>query len=164
MSSGRMGIVLLADDTGQQEVVLFKETFEKFRHKLKEDELLVIEARARPRYRSNDSDGDSSADQGMRLEAINVLDLAEARARYARTLRLTCNGGSSGDKLRELLAPYRSGPCPVSIVYASRGAMCEIDLGEKWRVNPNDQLIASLSEWLKPENVSLVYHDQHAGH
>ena len=31
--------------------------------------------------------------------------------------------------------------------------MCEIELGESWRVNPNEELIQSLSEWLQPENV-----------
>jgi DNA polymerase III subunit alpha len=36
--------------------------------------------------------------------------------------------------------------------------MCEIDLGEAWRVNLHDDLIRSLAEWLRPENVHIVYH------
>ena len=63
----------------------------------------------------------------------------------------------SGARLRELLAPHCDGSCPVSIVYSNHGAMCEIDLGEKWQVALHDELIRALGEWLKPENVSIVY-------
>jgi DNA polymerase-3 subunit alpha len=157
LASGRMGIVVLADETGQQEIVLFKEVFEKFRAKLREDELLVIELRVRQsRFRGGD-DGESRDEGNLRLEALNVLDLAEARQRFARGIRIMCNGQSSGVKLKELLAPYRSGSCAVSVVYTNKAATCEISLGDAWRVHPQDQLIQSLAEWLKPENVSVVY-------
>ena len=88
-----------------------------------------------------------------------MFDLTEARQRFARGVRLTCNGASSGGRLRDVLAPYRSGTCPVSVVYANRGAVCEIDLGEAWRVNLHDYLIRSLGEWLSPENVRILYGD-----
>jgi DNA polymerase-3 subunit alpha len=91
------------------------------------------------------------------IRAVNVLEFAEARNRFARGVKLTCNGASSGGKLRDLLAPYRSGRCPVSVVYSNRGAICEIDLGEAWRVNLHDDLIRSLNDWLSPENVRIVY-------
>ena len=61
--------------------------------------------------------------------------------------------------LREVLAPYRSGRCPVSIVYSNREASCEIDLGEAWRVNLHEDLIKSLTEWFSPENVRIVYNE-----
>jgi len=93
------------------------------------------------------------------IRAINALDLAEARRRFARGVRLTCNGESAGGKLRDVLAPYRNGQCPVSVVYANRGASCEIDLGDAWRVNLNDDLIRSLSEWLSADNVRVVYNE-----
>jgi DNA polymerase III subunit alpha len=86
-----------------------------------------------------------------------VLDLAEARSRFARGVRLTCNGASEGNRLRDLLAPYRSGRCPVSVLYSNRGATCEIDLGPSWRVNLHDDLIHKLSDWLSPENVKIIY-------
>ncbi|MGE0558121.1 MAG: DNA polymerase III subunit alpha [Burkholderiales bacterium] len=159
-ASGRMGIVLLADDTGKHEVVVFREAFDRFRHKLREDELLVIEVRGRQRYRSAESEaenGNGGGDNGLRLEAMNILDLNEARNRYARGIRLVCNGQSSGSKLKELLAPHRQGSCPVAVEYSSNGARCEVRLGAAWQVNINDDLIRSLGEWLKPENVNILY-------
>jgi hypothetical protein len=110
-----MGIVLLADDTGKHEVVVFREAFDRFRHKLREDELLVMEIRGRQRYRSAEAESDNGGgDNSLRLEALNVLDLNEARNRYARGIKLICNGQSSGSKLKELLAPHRQGACPVA--------------------------------------------------
>ena len=112
--------------------------------------------RARP-----DADGDPG-EARQRIEVVNVYDLAEARQRFARGMRLMCNGQSSGHRLREVLAPYRNGSCPVSVVYSNRGAVCEIDLGEGWRVNLHDDLIKSLGDWLSPENVRIVYGEARA--
>ncbi len=156
-ASGRMGIVTLSDDSGKQEVVVFREAFDRFRHKLREDELLVIEVRGRQRYRNPEQETEGGGDNTLRLEAMNVLDLNEARNRYARGIRLVCNGQSSGSKLKELLAPHRQGACPVAIEYSSNGARCEVKLGEAWQVNISEDLIRSLSEWLKPENVNILY-------
>jgi len=158
-ANGRMGVIQLADDSGRFEIVAFREVFEKVRPKLKEDELLVLEVRlraARARAVVN-GEADAGPDFGMRIEALNVLDLAEARNRFARGVQITCNGAASGNRLREVLAPYRSGRCPVSIVYSNREASCEIDLGESWRVNLHEDLIKSLAERFSPENVRILY-------
>jgi DNA polymerase-3 subunit alpha len=132
---------------------VFNELFEQHRHWLKDDQLLVVEGKV--------SYDDFSG--SLRVSADKLYDLQAARNRFARVMKLTCNGGSSGNRLKELLAPYRNGGCPVSVVYASRGAMCEIDLGESWRVNLHDDLIRSLGDWLQPENVKILYREQRAG-
>jgi DNA polymerase-3 subunit alpha len=159
---GRMAILALADESAREEIVVFSKSFEKFRHKLKDDELLVLEVQRQFRRARGDADGDAGGESRQRIEVVNVYDLAEARQRFARGMRLTCNGQSSGSRLREVLAPYRSGTCPVSVVYSNRGAVCEIDLGEAWRVNLHDDLIRSLGEWLSPENVRIVYGEPRA--
>jgi DNA polymerase-3 subunit alpha len=45
----------------------------------------------------------------------------------------------------------------VSVRYSSGTAVADVRLGDEWRVTPDDGLIASLSDWLKPENVEIVY-------
>jgi DNA polymerase III subunit alpha len=150
---GRMAVILLDDGNARVEVTVFNELFEQHRHWLKEDQLLIVEGKVA----HDDFSG------GLRISAEKLLDLQAARSRYARAVRLVCNGESSGGKLRELLSPYRSGSCPVSIVYSSRGATCEIDLGEDWRVNLQDELIQSLSAWLSEDNVKIVYQERRAG-
>jgi DNA polymerase-3 subunit alpha len=164
-SNGRMGIITLADDADSNEIVFYSDVFDKFRQKIREDDLLVLEVQLRTRGggRTVNGEYESAGEARASIRAVNALDLTEARNRFARGVRLTCNGASSGSRLRDLLAPYRSGRCPVSVVYANRGAACEIDLGDAWRVNLHDDLIKSLSDWLSPENVSIVYNDAVAG-
>lgn len=144
---GRMAIVLLDDGNARIELTVFNELFEQHRHWLKEDQLLIVEGKV-----AYDEFSGS-----VRISAEKVFDLQTARNRYARGIRLTCNGNSSGARLREVLAPYREGKCPVQVVYYNKGATCEIQLGESWRVNLNDDLIQSLQDWLRPENVQIVY-------
>ncbi len=164
-SSGRMGVITLADDTDSNEVIFFGDVFDKFRQKIKEDELLVLEVQLRARGgggRMVNGEYEGGGEARASIRAVNALDLTEARNRFARGVQITCNGASSGGRLRDLLAPYRSGRCPVSVVYTNRGAACEIDLGDAWRVNLHDDLIHSLSEWLSPENVRIVYNESRA--
>ncbi len=144
---GRMAVVQLDDGTARVEATIFNELFEANRALLKEDTLLIVEGR--PQH--DDFTG------GIRLSVDKVFDLAAARQKYARAVKLVCNGNSDGAKLRELLAPYRNGAVPVSILYCNEDAECRIDLGEGWRVKVDDTLIQSLSEWLQPENVEVVY-------
>jgi DNA polymerase-3 subunit alpha len=150
---GKMLIVLLDDGAAQLEVSVYSEVWEASRDLVKEDRPLVVQ-------------GKVSKDEfsgGFRVIAERLYDLAAARAKFARGLRLSLNGEASAasaaaaKKLRELLAPYRNGPCPVRVRYSSGSAVAEVRLGDEWRVTPDDGLIAALSDWLKPENVEIVY-------
>jgi DNA polymerase-3 subunit alpha len=144
---GRMAVVLLDDGNARIELTVFNELFEQHRHWLKEDQLLIVEGKV-----AHDEFSGS-----LRISAENLYDLQNARNRFARGIRITCNGTSSGQKLKEVLAPYRSGTCPVQIVYYNKAAACEIELGDAWRVNLHDELIETLHGWLNPENVQIVY-------
>ena len=158
--SGRMMIIALGDGTATQEVSVYPEVFEKYRDIVKDDAVLVVEAKVRQVRRSSDEDGESSF---MRITAEKISDLATARSRFAREVRLSMNGEASAAgaegarKLKSLLAPYRNGPCPVAVRYQNGEASVEMRLGEDWRINLDDRLLASLGEWLKPENVEVVY-------
>ena len=153
---GRMGVLVLDDSYARLELTVFNELYEQHRHWLKEDTLVVVEGKV-----SKSMFDDS---ENLRISAEKLFDLQKARERFARALKITCNGQSSGEKLRALLAPHRNGPCPVAIEYHNQSAICEINLGDEWKVHPRDELIASLGEWLQPENVRLIYpHEQRAG-
>ncbi|MSQ59849.1 MAG: DNA polymerase III subunit alpha [Betaproteobacteria bacterium] len=144
---GRMVIVQLDDGSGRIEVSIFNELFEAHRSMLKEDQLLIVEGRP-------------ALDEftgGVRMGAEKLFDLSAARNHFAKGMRLQCNGQSSGSKLRDLLAPYRGGKCPVFVAYNNHDAQCEIDLGEQWRVSLQDELVQALGEWLSPANVQIRY-------
>ena len=146
---GRMGVLVIDDSYARIELTVFNELYEKHRHWLKEDTLIVVEGKV------SKSPYDES--ESLRISAEKLYNLQNAREAFARTLKLTCNGQSSGDTLRALLTPHLKGRCPVAIEYHNHNACCEINLGEEWNVYPRDELIASLGEWLQPENVKLLY-------
>jgi len=163
---GKMLVVVVDDASGQIEVTVFNQLYEAQRSRLREDELVVVTGVVR----------DDAFSGGLRMTADSILDLAAARARYARGLRLSMNGASDAARLRQLLASHRfvarpapqseregepESGCRVLITYRTShdasGATCDIDLGEAWRVVADDALVGGLAEWLAPENVRFVY-------
>jgi DNA polymerase-3 subunit alpha len=150
---GKMGIILLDDGTAQLEVTVYSEVYDLNRDLLKEDRPLLIQGKVTFDQFSGNN----------RISAERLFDLSAARARYARELRLSMNGEASkaaaaaAAKLKELLAPYRNGPCPVAITYGNGRSLCEVRLGEDWKVSPDDGLVEQLQAWLRPENVSFHY-------
>jgi DNA polymerase-3 subunit alpha len=148
---GKMAFVTLDDGAAQAEVVVFNETFDAARSLLREDQLVIVEAKITPRM------GDGGELQGMRVAAEAVFDLPALRKRHAKGLRLACNGGADAKRLFDLLSPFRHGSLPIVVEYRNHGVTGEIELPEDWRVTPDDTLIAQLAEWLAPENVRVVY-------
>jgi DNA polymerase-3 subunit alpha len=144
---GKMAVVQLDDGTTQLEITVFNELWEAERAKIKEDELLLVEGKVQ----RDDFSG------GLRVSADKLYTLAEARGRYARGLHLTMNGGSDARRLQALLAPFRNGPCPVRLSYRNGEAAAELPLPESWRVRLDDALLTGLADWLKPENVKVLY-------
>jgi DNA polymerase-3 subunit alpha len=144
-----MAIVLLDDATTQLEVVVYSETLDACRDWIREDELLVVEGKV----------SEDAYSGGLRVTADKVYDLAHARGRFARALRLSCNGHSNGAKLKEILGPFVSADagCPVTIAYHNGTAACEVNLGQSWRVQLHDRLLDLLAEWLNPGGVMVIY-------
>ena len=157
---GRMVILNLSDGTATQEVTVYNEVFDQYRDLAKEDAIIVVEAKVRSVRRSVGEEGEAVF---TRITAERIYDLAGARSRFARSVRLSMNGqvsiagGASAAKLRSLLEPYRNGPCSVEVRYRTGGASVEMQLGDDWRVNLDDALMQSLNDWLRPENVEVVY-------
>ncbi|MDP1613207.1 MAG: DNA polymerase III subunit alpha [Sulfuritalea sp.] len=144
---GKMAVVVLDDGTTQLEVTVFNELWDAERAKIKEDELLLVEGKVQ----KDDYSG------GLRITADKLYTLAEARGRFARGLRLTMNGGSDAKRLQTLLSPFRNGPCPVRLAYRNGDATAELPLPDNWRVRLDDALLAGLTDWLKAENVKVIY-------
>jgi DNA polymerase-3 subunit alpha len=148
---GKMAIVMLDDGTGSIEAVVYNEIFDSVRNLIREDALVVVQAKITPRMTE---DGQQ---QGLRVVAEQIFDLAGIRKERARGLRIACNGGAQAERLFELLTPFRNGECPIVIDYRNRGLRGEIVLPDTWRVVPDEALLVQLREWLTAENVRVVY-------
>ena len=152
---GKMAIVTLDDAQSRIEIVVGNELLNQYSQLIKEDQLLIVEGRV-----SND---DFSG--GLRVNARKLYDLAAARSAYANMLKISCNGQADAVKLRELLAPYCRGSvggeekrgCVVKVEYHNQSARVDVMLGEQWRVELRDELLAGLKTWLSDDNVKILY-------
>ncbi|HQS56974.1 MAG: DNA polymerase III subunit alpha [Gallionellales bacterium 35-53-114] len=146
---GRMAIVKIEDGSAQLEVTLFNELYEASRPWIKDGELLVVHGKAT----MDDYSGN------MRVTGEEVMDLASARATFARRLDLGCaeQDASIVARLKELFTPYRGGKCPVVIHYRNQTGSAQLKLGEAWNVTLPDGLLSDLRGLLGEKNVRVVY-------
>ena len=162
---GKMSFVTLDDGTARVDVAIYRELHEASRRQLRDDELLVVLGKVQ----KDDYTG------GQRVTAERVLDLAAARQEFGRRLLIRLNGHAEADALRSAIAPFAAGSAsapgggqgisssgeparlPVRIEYGNAQARCAIELGEAWRVRPEDDLIVAIGERLRPLAVSIEY-------
>jgi DNA polymerase-3 subunit alpha len=146
---GRMAIVKIEDGTAQLEVTLFNELYEDSRPWIRDGELLVVHGKAT----LDDYSGN------MRVTADEIMDLASARAAFAKRLDLGCaeQHASIVSTLKELFTPYRGGKCPVVIHYRNQTDSAQLRLGETWNVTLPDGLLNDLRGLLGDKNVRVVY-------
>jgi DNA polymerase-3 subunit alpha len=159
----KMGVIVLDDGKARVELVVYSEILDVNRNWLKDDQLLVVEAKV------SSKGGNEGSSGGLRITTNKLFDLAGARSCYAKSIRLHCNGSSNAAKLKDLLAPYRKNGdsasdrgdnnfyCPVSVTYNNQDAACEIELSDEWSVSLHDNLLQSLSEHFQAENVKVIY-------
>jgi len=159
----KMGVIVLDDGKARVELVVYSEILDANRSWLKEDQLLVVEANV------SSKGANEASSSGLRITTNKLFDLAGARSCYAKNIRIHCNRSSNAAKLKDLLAPYRNNGasvvasgnngfyCPISIVYNNKDAACEIELSNEWSVSLHDNLLQSLSEHFKADNVRVIY-------
>jgi DNA polymerase-3 subunit alpha len=150
---GKMAIVTLDDAISRVDVVVGNELLTQSQRLVQEDQLLIVEGRV--------SHDDFTG--GIRVTARKLFDLATARNQFAHHLKISCNGQSDAQKLRDILKPYCGGSqnnlkrCRVKIDYHNEKGHVELILGQDWQVDLHDELIDGLTQWLSEENVKILY-------
>jgi DNA polymerase-3 subunit alpha len=150
---GKMQFVVLDDGTAQVEVSVFGELMEQHRHRLRDDQLLIVQAKV-----TNDE-----YSGGMRVVAEQMYDLQLAREARAKALRIRLNGNADAAMLKRMLNPYRAAPengmsgTPVEIQYETETAFCTLRLDESWRVRLSDKLVAQLTTWTSLADIEVAY-------
>ncbi|PSJ91788.1 DNA polymerase III subunit alpha [Aeromonas veronii] len=147
----KMGIFTLDDRSGRLDVALFSEALEKYEELMQKDRILVVSGQV--------SFDDFSG--GLKMSARELLDINDARERFARAIRISLDEQRIDDRffprLCEILEPARAGVCPVQVNYRRPGSRVRLTLGTEWRVTPTDQLIDDLRVLLGRERVELVF-------
>jgi DNA polymerase-3 subunit alpha len=182
---GRMGVIVLDDDTAQLELMVFSELYDRKRALLKEDTLVFVTGQVRF----------DEFNQRHSISADDVMDLAEARARAEARLRIELDSPIDLATLKRALEPYRArgGPalregafaqpggagngnggsppggqggngagaagagCRVVVGYRNGIATADIALPEAWRVRPDETLLAELKAQPKVRSAYFNY-------
>ncbi|HEX7437792.1 MAG TPA: DNA polymerase III subunit alpha, partial [Caldimonas sp.] len=140
---GRVAIFKLDDTSESIEAVVGEDVLGANKDLLKDDELIVVQGRAQPDRFSG----------GMRLNVLQVWDLAAARCRFGKYLRVEVNG--SIPPVAEVLRDFPSRRIPSEQGDLARGltvrlrvlrerASAELDLGDSARFYPSD---AAIERW-----------------
>ncbi len=140
---GRVAIFKLDDKSEAIEAVANEDLLNANKDLLKDDELIVVQGKVQPDRFSG----------GLRLTVAQVWDLASARCRFGKYLRVAVNG--SVPPVAEVLREYPSrriateqGDLPqgltVRLALHRDAASGELDLGEAVRFYPTD---AALARW-----------------
>ncbi|HSI24613.1 MAG TPA: DNA polymerase III subunit alpha [Methylotenera sp.] len=150
---GKMAIVGLDDGTTRIEVVVGNELLNQSQQLLKDDQLIIVEGRV-----SHDE-----FSGGIRVNARKLHNLSSLRNSRASFLKISCNGQADAVKLKSLLKPYCKNSsdeqrgCAVKVEYHNKTSKVELMLGNDWRVDLHEELIAGLTEWLTRDNVKILY-------
>ena len=140
---GRVAIFKLDDGSESMEAVAHEELLNANRELLKDDELVIVQGKVQPDRFSG----------GVRLNVQSVWDLAAARCRFGKYLRVEVNG--SVPPVAEVLREFPSrrlvtehGESPqglvVRLALLREHAAGEIDLGDSSRFYPSE---AALARW-----------------
>ncbi len=148
---GRMAEVILEDRTARAHVTVYSDKFEQYRNHLIKDKLIIVRG---------DVVKDDFIESGYSITAREIYELEQIRDKYAR-IRIKLSAALSlkdmTESIQKILSSNRSGNCKISIQYQNANAICNLDMGDKWRVNANDKLLESLKNLLGNDNVSLEY-------
>ena len=144
----------LDDRSERLDVAIFSEVYEQYRNRLSKDNLLVVEGSL-----------EKNSFSGMlRMTAKKLYGIEQARASFARALffEWSCQGNPYStlefmQALREILAPFRGGSCPVLVGYRSATATANLSFGDDWRVNITDELLLSLQRFPAITGVEVKY-------
>ncbi|MGE0580984.1 MAG: DNA polymerase III subunit alpha [Steroidobacteraceae bacterium] len=143
---------VLDDRSGRIEVDFFEDVYQQYRDLIAKDALLVVEGQVR---------FDEFSD-GWRLAGKRVAELDRRREEAARRIVIRCGAGSPAratlpDALAGALAPWRPGPCQVSIDYEGDGAGGVFTLGQDWNVRATRELLERLEQLAGRGNVGVKY-------
>jgi len=153
---GKLALFKLDDKTGVLEVSADENLINTHRNALKEDELIVVQAVAQPDRFSG----------GLRLKIQHIWDLAAARCRFGKYLRVAVNGKAPAiaELVREF-PPKREVTeqgelvrgLPVRLALHRPGAQCELQLDDRALFFPTDAALASWMAQAHEQQAEIVF-------
>jgi DNA polymerase-3 subunit alpha len=153
---GKLALFKIDDKTAVLEVSADENLINLHRNLLKDDELIVVQAVAQPDRFSG----------GLRLKIQQIWDLAAARCRFGKFLRVAVNGTAPpvAELVREF-PPKREVTdqgelvrgLPVRLALQRAGAQCELQLDDRALFFPTDAALASWMAQAHERRAEIVF-------
>jgi len=153
---GKLALFKLDDKTGVFETSADENLINAHRNLLKDDELIIVQAVAQPDRFSG----------GVRLKIQQVWDLAAARCRFGKYLRVAVNGHAPAvAQLVREFPPKREiteqgelvRGLPVRLALLREGAQCELQLDDRALFFPTDAALASWMAQAHEQKAEIVF-------
>lgn len=147
----RMAIVTIDDQSSRTDVPIFPKMYQQYRDVLFKDNIVIIEGGVeQDRFTGS-----------YRFNTESVISFEQARNRYCKGILLSLQDSPNTlqalEKLKVVLPKYQRGRCPILVDYRRDDAIARLNLGEKWLVHINDELLSELYQVFNGENVELQY-------
>lgn len=147
----RIAFVLLDDKSLRYEIAVFSESYQKYRDLLVKDKLVIINAQV-----SYDT-----TRQSVKVQALNIYSLADARAQKVKGMKLKLNGANFHERgvsaLKSILEREEKGNCPIFLEYIQDSAMALLKFDEKWNIQVSKGAIHKIKEVLPGVEVEVIY-------
>jgi DNA polymerase-3 subunit alpha len=153
---GKLALFKIDDKSGVLEVSADENLINQHRNLLKDDELIIVQALAQPDRFSG----------GLRLKIQQIWDLASARCRFGKYLRVAVNGHAPAvaELVREF-PPKRElteqgelvRGLPVRLSLLRPGAHCELQLDDRALFFPTDAALASWMAQAHERRAEIVF-------
>ena len=150
-SGERLAFITLDDKTGRIEVSVFGEAYRQYGDLLQQDVVLIIRGGVRRRPQGD-------GEMVISVSADEIMDIRRAREQFARRLLVQVPVADGlPEQLRQLLTPYRGGNCPIMLQLAHPLGSGQMQLGDDWRVAPEEALLEDLRGRFGSQSVTLQY-------
>ncbi len=143
-------ILTLDDRTGRIEAMLFEDTYQKYRDLIAKDALVLVDGALR---------FDEFSD-AWRLSVKKLTELDKVREQEARRLVIRCSHAEVpllSERLAQVLAPWRPGPCPITIEYSGIEASGALTLDGQWSVRASRELLEQIEGLVGRDGVQVLY-------
>ncbi|MDP3345029.1 MAG: DNA polymerase III subunit alpha [Hydrogenophaga sp.] len=153
---GKLALFKLDDKTAVLEISADENLINLHRNLLKDDELIIVQAVAQPDRFSG----------GLRLKIQQIWDLASARCRFGKYLRVAVNGTAPAvHTLVREFPPKREETeqgelvrgLPVRLALQRSGAQCELQLDDRALFFPTDAALASWMAQAHERRAEIVF-------
>ena len=150
-SRGQLAEIRLDDRTARVLVSIYSDEYQRYRHLLVKDQLVIIKGRAIQ---------DDYIESGLSVRANQVFSLDELRNQCASLhLIMSHDQMLNGqlESLKKILQPFSHGHSDVYLRYDNGEARVNMRLGHDWRLSLTDELIDKLYESIGKDSVRIDY-------